>query len=102
MVKFSLEKGFGGWSRGLLGAFGGPRGLQEGSKRALEGLLGASWALQEAKQSFQEGSLIVLELQVDLVSRKTAPQEAPKRAPKGPQQALMQRTPALAFSRFAS
>ena len=65
-----------------MGAFGGPRSLQEGSKRALEGLLGASWALQEAKQSSQEGSLIVLELQVDPVSRKKGPQEAPKRAPK--------------------
>ena len=62
-----------------MGASGGPRGLQEGSKRALEGLLGASWALQEAKQSSQEGSLIVLELQVDPVSRKKGPQEGPKR-----------------------
>ena len=73
MVKFSLEKGFGGG----LGASWRPSGAQEGSKRALEGLLGASWALQEAKQSSPEGSLIVLELQVDPVSKKKAPQEAP-------------------------
>ena len=46
-----------------MAALGGPGGLQEGSKRALEGLLGASWVLQDAKQSFQEGSLIVLEPQ---------------------------------------
>ena len=51
-------------------------GLGQGSGEALGGLLGP----RRVEKEFQEGSLIVLELQVDLVSRKKGPQEVPTRA----------------------
>ena len=43
----------------------------------------ASWALQDPSKSSPEGSLIVLEAQVDPVPRKMSPQESPEKGPRG-------------------
>ena len=55
-------------------------GLRKAPRTPWESLLGGSRALQEPKKSCEEGPLIVLEVQVNLVLRKRGPQEAPKRA----------------------